>query len=69
MTASMLFPITPEKPKFSAVFSGCSGSEDPESAPAPKGEKFERFNQSAILETSRATACACFANSCPKETG
>ena len=69
MTASMLFGTTPANPRSAAVFSGCRGKEEPANAPDPRGEKFVRFSQSEMREISRAQACACFANSCPKETG
>ena len=48
----MLFAIAPLNPSSLALDSGFSGSDDPASAPAPRGERLLLVSQSEILETS-----------------
>ena len=69
LTASMLLAITALKPSSLALVSGSRGSDDPASAPAPRGERLLLSSQLEILDISLLKLCACFANSWPNETG
>ena len=57
------------KPRFFAVTSGDSGSDEPARAPEPKGLTSARSSQSWMRSRSREKPCTCFAISWPKSTG